>query len=210
MSIDTFHAPLTLDSKTGRILAASEQLFLERGYAATSMHLVSLQAGVSKTTLYTRFSSKEDLFVATIRAVCRRYGADFAPVEFADLALEEALFRAGRPFVDLLWSPEVIKTRQSVLGEAQRRPDVGKLYFQAGPERIIASFTALFERISQRSPALIGDAAFAARQFLVTLLGDSYCALELGLCDYPTEEQRDAFTRKAVTLFVRGIGAGCV
>lgn len=207
MSIDT-HAPATADPKTRRILAASEQLFLEHGYAATSMDLVSLRAGVSKTTLYTRFASKEDLFVATIQAVCERYGAHLVPDTLADLPLEEALFRAGRRFVGLLWSPEAIKTRHSVLAEALRLPEVGRLYSRTGPERIVAGFTALFERLAERGSVRIDDAGFAARQFLAALLGDTYYALELGLREYPSEEERDAFTRKAVAQFTQGIRAG--
>ncbi len=192
-------------SKTERILAASEPLFLEFGYAATSMNLVANRAGVSKSTLYARFSSKEELFAATIQAACKRHDADVPLEALADLPLEDALFQVGRRFVDLLWSPGAIRTRQSAVSEAARLPEVGELYLHAGPERIVSGFTALFARIAQRDSARIGDPVFAARQFLAALLGDTYYALELGLCDYPSEEERDAFTRRAVALFVRGI-----
>jgi len=83
--------------------------------------------------------------------------------------------------------------------------EVGRLYFRTGPARMVAGFTALFERLAQRGSIRTDDAGFAARQFLATLLGDTYYALELGLRDYPSEEERDAFTRKAVTQFTQGI-----
>lgn len=195
-------------SKTERILATSEQLFLELGYAATSMNLVARRAGVSKTTVYTRFSSKEELFVATLQAVCKRHGADVPLEGLVDLPLEEALFQAGRRLVDLLWSSEAIKTRQSALSEAARLPEVGRLYLHAGPERIVSGVASLFEQIARRDPAGVDDPDFAAKQFLAALLGDNYYALELGLCDRPSKEERDAFTRKAVALFVRGLRNG--
>lgn len=194
------------DAKAGQILAASRAAFLELGYGGTSMDLVAQRARVSKTTLYTRFPSKEELFTATIIAECDRYGLRFAPDAFDDLPLEETLARVGRRFVDLLWSPEVTKMQQIVIGEASRFPEVARLYFQAGPEQAVAGFVALFDRLSQRGLARIEDPTFTAMQFLAALQGGAHCALELGLCEYPPEEEREAFVRKAVALFVRGIG----
>ncbi len=194
-----------LDCRSERILAASKKLFLEFGYAMTSMDLVARRAGVSKTTLYTRFSSKEELCIATIQAACERCSAHFTPDLFDDLPLEETLFQAGRRFVDLLWSAEAVKIHQLVLSEAAHFPSMARLYFQTGQERVIADFTALFERIAERGLAQLDDPAFMAKQFLAALRSDSYCALKLGLCDHPTEGERDAFLRKAVTLFIKGV-----
>lgn len=205
MSVKKNTISATAASKTEHILATSEKLLMEFGYAGTSMSLVAQRAGVSKTTLYTRFASKEDLFAATIQAVCKRHGADIPFEALADLPLEEALFHAGRRLVDLLWSPEVIRTRQSAMSEAARLPEVGKLYLHAGPERIVAGVTALFERVAQRDALRVDDPAFAAKQFLATLLGDNYYALELNQRSYPSKEERDDFTRKSVALFVRGV-----
>ena len=58
------------DAKEEKILAAARDLFLELGYAATSMDLVAQRAKASKTTLYTRFPSKETLFAETISTEC--------------------------------------------------------------------------------------------------------------------------------------------
>lgn len=193
------------DPKTEQILAAARETFLELGYAATSMDLVAQHARVSKTTLYTRFPSKEDLYVATISVECERRGLRFAPDAFDDLPLDEALRRIGRRFVDLVWSPEAIKMHQSVTGEATRVPEAARLFFQAGPEKGIAAFVAFFERAAARGAIVTDDPRFVAMQFLAALQGGAYCALTLGLCDPPGEEQRDAFVSKAVALFIHGI-----
>lgn len=205
MSVEPIAAPP--DPKTEKILGASREVFLELGYAATTMDLVAQRARVSKTTLYTRFPSKEELFGATIRAECDRRGLRFAPDALDDLPLDEALYRMARRFVDLVWSPEAVKIHQTVSGEAKRFPEVAQLYFQAGPEHTIAMFVAYFERAARRGIARVEDPAFVAMQFIGALRGGCYCALELGLCEMPPEEERDAFVRKAVELFVRGIRA---
>ncbi len=41
--------------------------FLRHGYGGTSMATIVKAAGVSKTTLYSRFASKEDLFIAMMK-----------------------------------------------------------------------------------------------------------------------------------------------
>src|ERR1700722_8250715 len=94
------------EPKEQQILAAAKELFLERGYATTSMDMVAQRARASKTTLYTRFPSKEALFAATITAECEARGMVFRPSDFDHLPIAEALHQIGRRFVDLICSPE--------------------------------------------------------------------------------------------------------
>ena len=49
-------------AKRAQITKAAREVFLERGYAATSMDAVTALAGVSKQTLYSYFPSKGELF----------------------------------------------------------------------------------------------------------------------------------------------------
>lgn len=193
------------DPKTEQILAASREIFLELGYAGTSMDLVAQRARVSKTTLYTRFPSKDELYVATISAECDRRGLRFAPDAFDGLPLEEALRALGRRFVELIWSEAAIRMHQSVTGEATRVPQAARLFFQAGPEKAIAAFVAFFERAAARGVIMTDDPAFVATQFLAAMQGGAHCALTLGVCAAPSDEERNAFVDKAVALFIRGI-----
>ncbi len=48
-------------AKREQIATAARKLFLELGYAGTSMDAVSAEAGVSKQTLYRYFPTKVDL-----------------------------------------------------------------------------------------------------------------------------------------------------
>lgn len=87
----TDDTPLRADAQQNRdkILAAAEEIFLERG-ATVSMNEVARHAGVGIGTLYRRFRTREDLLAAA-------YSARF--VAFA----EEMLARAkGHDAVDVL------------------------------------------------------------------------------------------------------------
>ena len=58
--------------KGALILDTARQMFLERGYDATSLDDVAAASGVSKTTVYNNFEDKEGLFRAVVLAVTER------------------------------------------------------------------------------------------------------------------------------------------
>ncbi|MEI7771777.1 MAG: TetR/AcrR family transcriptional regulator [Chloroflexales bacterium] len=100
------------------ILAASQTLIAERGYAAMSMDDLAARVGVSKPTLYSQFSTKEELVVVMATQVMERL---FSVVE-DDGALERSaldrltdLLRTGvqvqldhRFTAMQLWMPEIV------------------------------------------------------------------------------------------------------
>jgi AcrR family transcriptional regulator len=49
-----------------RILATASDLFLERGYAGTSIRDISQRLGMTKGSLYYHFAAKEDLLIALL------------------------------------------------------------------------------------------------------------------------------------------------
>jgi AcrR family transcriptional regulator len=61
-----------------RILAATVDLLLERGYAALSLEAVAARANVGKPALYRRYPGKRDLCLAAISSLL---GAPFPPAE---------------------------------------------------------------------------------------------------------------------------------
>ena len=52
--------------KKARLLEASRELFLERGYRDVLVDEIAKKAGISKVTLYRHFPSKEDLYVQIV------------------------------------------------------------------------------------------------------------------------------------------------
>ena len=61
-----------------RLLEATVELLVERGYAGTSTTLVSERAGVSRGAQLHHFPSKQDLVVAAVRHVTAVRGAELA------------------------------------------------------------------------------------------------------------------------------------
>jgi TetR/AcrR family transcriptional regulator len=55
------------EARPSELVAAALALFVEKGYAATSVEEIARRAGVSKGTLFLYFESKEELFKAVVR-----------------------------------------------------------------------------------------------------------------------------------------------
>lgn len=55
-----------------RLMAAAEALFLENGFHATGIDRILAEAGVAKSSLYTHFTSKDELIAAVLRLKSRK------------------------------------------------------------------------------------------------------------------------------------------
>ena len=168
------------------------------------MDQVAQRARASKTTLYTRFPSKESLFAAMVAAECGAYGLSVASSEFDDLGVDEALRRIGRRFLDLICSPETARVEQIVIGEAPRFPEIAAVFQREGPDRVCAAIAAYFTEVQARGLIDVPDPEFAAEQFLSALKGSCQYEMMLNLGQQPSGPELDEYIRKAVALFLNG------
>lgn len=197
------HSPTRPSAKELQILAAARAAFLEMGYAATSMDLVAQQARVSKTTLYTRYPSKEALFAAVIHAECEHY--PFIPAEeFLTLPPSEALRRIGLAFLTLILSPAAIRVFRIVIAESDRFPELAQTFHQSGPQPTKCAIHDYMAEAKDRGLLAIEDPTFAACQFLASLEGDLHFTILMGIRPPPTAEEIETQVARAVKLFLDG------
>jgi TetR/AcrR family transcriptional regulator, mexJK operon transcriptional repressor len=198
------------DAKTQQILNAAKTIFMERGYADTSMDQVSHAAGVSKTTLYTRFPSKEALFSGVVRREVEQVGLHFQPDELLELPVEEALLRIARRILDILCSPEKRRAEQILVAESGRFPDLTRIFMESGPNSAHARLIEYFEKATARGLFACEDPASTAMLFDAMLDGNR-CVFKSFGHNYnyvPTPDERDAYARKAIGLLLNGIAPG--
>ena len=124
--------PATPDAKT-RILDAAERLFMENGFAATSVRMITGAAGVPVALVNYHFGSKQGLMEAVYeRALGSRGGSR---VSYLDKLEAEA---AGQPIavdvlVDAFLSSALRLTRKdSVTGEVFKQL-IGRACYEPGP-----------------------------------------------------------------------------
>ena len=163
---------------TGRkgalILNTARQLFLERGYDATSLDDVAAASGVSKTTVYNNFRDKTDLFSAVVLSVTERAEqivAELGATLDDDGPVEARLTAVARALAHGVLNPAVVQLRRLAISEAVRFPAVVTAYWDRAPARTLALLTDSFTRMAGRGELDIDDPAAAAALFAYGVLG---------------------------------------
>ena len=147
-----------------RLLGAARLLFIEYGYAGSSMAQISARAGGSKQTLYNYFSSKEEVFVAVMmERGGKRIDALFATLDGSH-DIRANLLRFGEAFLTLLLDEEVLGFRRMIIGEGAKS-NLGALYFEHGPKRIYEKLAAYLSAEMTRGNIVSRDADLAAFHF---------------------------------------------
>lgn len=106
--------------------------FLAEGYGGTSLTKIVKIAGISKTTLYTRYPSKADLFAAICRRQIERFSAVTAlrsPKGKLDLA--SGLEAYGNRTLEISLEGDLLHVNRLIYSESARFPELG----QAAAER---------------------------------------------------------------------------
>ena len=188
-----------------RILDVATALFLNDGFGATSIEAVAKRAGISKRTLYHRFSGKEMLFEAVVRRLIERWTPPFDTALLEAPSLAEGLRQAAGHMLKVALTPEALALHRMLIAEARRFP---------GPARVLHELGAAagIERIARHLEARIAtgeirqiDVRFAAEQFiLMVVTGPRRRALGLGTPLSPTG--LNEWIDQTVTLFLQGCG----
>ena len=191
--------PKGMDNST-LILDAARDVFLERGYTVTSMDVVSQVAGVSKATVYALFTSKDRLFAAVIE---REGDNQTAAIETsADVPVADALGQFATDAAALLLSASNTAMSRTVSSESVRSPEVGRLFYSNGPDRLIARLAGYLAQAMTRAELRKANPRLAAAQFLAVIVGDLQLRQTMGLAPAARAEQRRV-VKAGVEMFIR-------
>lgn len=139
--------------KRDAILGAALARFLEVGFERTSMDEIASASGVAKQTIYSRFGSKEDLFLAVIAHATDEAFTAVDVVAGDEHDLDAWLHGCAERLANAVLDPDIIRLRRLVIAESERFPAIAATFLQGGLGRTV---TALAERIAdfQASGAL--------------------------------------------------------
>jgi TetR/AcrR family transcriptional repressor of mexJK operon len=155
-------------------LAVARQVFLDRGFAGTTMDAVAARAHVSKQSLYAAYASKGALYEAVVRDwVDLGYDA-LAPhtkaLEQADDVRAGLLGFAGVLQAGIL-SPPVLQMRTLVAGQADAFPQVAADYASRSWDRNVTQLAQALRTLGDRGLLEVDDASVAAEQFVWLVVG---------------------------------------
>jgi TetR/AcrR family transcriptional repressor of mexJK operon len=192
-------------AKGEAILAAATEAFLRDGFRETTIDAVAAAAGVSKQTVYSRFTDKETLFLAVVEAA-RAAGPDPMPAlegwRLAPSDLRGSLTAFGEAALAASMAEPVAALRRVMIGELGRRPQLRGLWNRDGPARMAARMVEQVYLLNETGVLDVPDVATAVGQFFALLGGPAnqrslYGVVALG------EPERRRIASDAADLFVR-------
>ena len=193
--------------KRRAILAAAATVFLQKGYLGTSMDEVAALASVSKQTVYKHFSDKERLFGEVVAAMVDEVSD---PVHEVVLHLDESgdieagLHDLARRQLAMVMQPRLLRLRRLVIGESARFPELGRTFYERGPERTIDALASVLEQLARRGSLEIDDPRLAAAHFNWLVMSIPLNQAMLQGSDEPASpEELDHYADAGVRAFMR-------
>lgn len=182
---------------------AAREAFFARGYAGTTMSSIARDVGGSKTTLWSYFPAKEDLFAAVVDDIVGRYGQALS----IDLPLDEhvviVLHRFANVLMNTLLSDPILALYRLVVGEAQRFPHLAEMFYDRGPRRGKARLAVYIAELMARGELRKGDPTIAVQQFVGMCQSGLYQFELLGLPEAGDRARLAADIDTAIDSFYR-------
>ncbi|MCU1323076.1 MAG: regulatory protein TetR [Acidobacteriaceae bacterium] len=189
--------------RLAQLLNVAAEVFFEMGYEAASTADIAARAHSSKRALYSRFASKEELFMAVIdyrTAII----ADRVTVLFREeCPIREMLFGVAKELLRSLLSEEHTALMRLVYTQAPQFPKAAQFLTKRGPDRGIAKLAAHLEKQAARGTLAIPDPQLAAQQFAGLLVGDLVHRAMLGRDVPRSPKQLDARAESTVDAFLK-------
>lgn len=196
---------LKTESRRTAIVSAAAAVFLEKGYAQTTMSDIADRVGGSKATLYGYFPSKTELFLETIRTLAdQHFAAAFGRLN-ASGDLRTTLRDFGQLMLGVITSDDALAMYRLVLaGSAD--PAVGKRMFAQGPKLADQAMTALMQAAISTGQLRECDPRVAADHLRGLLESEYLHKRLLGVVKAPRKREIAAAVDRAVNVFLAAYG----
>ncbi|HYY78220.1 MAG TPA: TetR family transcriptional regulator [Actinomycetes bacterium] len=179
------------------VLDAAQRLFVERGYAATTMAAIAAAAGVVVETIYRAYGSKAGLFKAVVRAAVaggaaraerpvEQRPAIQAVIAEPDPHRQLALYAATQPGIHARAGPLL----RVLAGAAAADPQLARVWEQLEAERL-AGMGRFAQLLAERGALRPGLSVDEARDLLWTLASLAVHDLLVLQRRWPPERYRD-------------------
>lgn len=190
------------EARRQNIVEVASEVFREFGFEAASMSEIATRVGGSKATLYSYFSSKEELFVAVVRYFAETHMHEIFARLDAQADLASTLQDFGERFLNQISQPEMLGFYRSLMAEAGKS-DVGRLFYERGPLEGLQLLATFMQRAMALGKLREEDKTVAAQHFLSLLRAETLEQLQLGvLGSIPAADIAPIVTR-AVGVFLR-------
>jgi AcrR family transcriptional regulator len=193
-------------AKRRQIVEGARIVFMAHGFDAASMGEIAKAAGVSKGTLYVYFKDKDELFKAIVEKECIFQAEGIFEFDVDDPNVAGTLTRVLGTFVQALCAPRRQSPLRAVIAIADRKPDLGRTFYEAGPAVGIAKLRAYLEAQVAAGRLAIPDCEIAAAQFIESCGATLFKPVLFNFAPPPPRERIEYVVSIAVKTFMAAYG----
>lgn len=192
------------EARREEIIATASRLFGELGLKATTMEHIAKALGMSKLTLYSRFSDKDELFVAVIKNKCQQHIPENFFAQFEHLPTEESLFSIAFALIQLLTSEEELNMERMLMGvDSKNRSQLTLLFYDAGPTQVKNMIANHLTILDAKKELYVPDTRLSANIFAAMIKGsDIVFRATMEIEPSATNEQKVSYCRAVVKSFM--------
>jgi AcrR family transcriptional regulator len=195
------------DRRRMELIDVAEKMFLERGYAETTMQVIAEAAGASKETLYRHFESKELLFAEIVGRKAQMISGPDTGITRGG-APEAVLLELGTNLLRAISKGQSSFLFRTVVAEAVWTPELGDLFYESGPGLTVTRLTQYLTDATEKGELHCDDAGLAARLYLGAVVSQFHlCRLVQSSWKPPTSAEIDRHVKAAVSMFLAEFGA---
>jgi TetR/AcrR family transcriptional repressor of mexJK operon len=159
-----------LERRKLRVMEVATEMFVSRGYAATTLLDIAREAGVATRTLYQHFGDKEAIFREVIFA--RDTAVLPGPILAENEDLITALRKAAFYSCEMALRPAAIQLMRLMIAESGRFPELMSKVVTTIFSRFTANIARLFAQLADRGLIPAGDHDRSAELFVDLILGN--------------------------------------
>jgi AcrR family transcriptional regulator len=190
------------EQQASAIARQARDLFVENGYARTSMEEIAARRHISKRTLYRLFPNKAEVFGAIVDD--HRQSMLALPGDYDDLSLEEAIGRIFLVDIDEETHRKRIEVLRLVIVEGRQFPELTALLHEHGGDKSLTMLTQWLEAQARRGRIDIEDAATTAKMLMDVMFGAIAMQGAEGL-QSPGGDNWRLHLRRSIRIFVNGV-----
>jgi len=199
---------MSLEERRRQIVAAAEETFTSKGYAAASMDDVVLACGMSKRTVYEMFDTKGRLFhdvvVSSLENAPRLdLNGGVQPSEGL-MPLRDVL----REMAAFILSPRQVALTRLVLTESHATPELGAIFYETAVVRGQDILTETIQRLGVPNPPGRHRPDELADLLVGTLIGPQHFSALLGRTATPTQAEIHARIDWLLEILAPALGLG--
>jgi TetR/AcrR family transcriptional regulator, mexJK operon transcriptional repressor len=195
------------EKRLTELLDVAAEIFIAEGFSAASTNEIARRANCSKSTFYSRFPSKEDLFLAVIERRMTKIFRQVAGSLPEEPPMEEALRQFGAALVKFALSKEQVTLVRVISMEAAKFPELGKRFYELGPKRGEEVLAAYLSKHQRKGRLSVEDPRQMAQHFISLITGGPVRWFVFGFVPSPLSKSRlQKHLNSAIQAFLAAYG----